>query len=61
VPTIQAAPPVETPRLSDALVIEDDDGFRTEWPFPACSSLLHQGDFIALCETLHDAARGDQP
>jgi hypothetical protein len=38
----------------DRLVIEDDDGFRTEWPFPKEGSILHHHTFVDLCCDLHD-------
>lgn len=43
---------------TDLLTIEDDDGFKTEWPFPEGSSLLHQTDYIAMCEIMHDEIKG---
>lgn len=39
------------------IVIEDDDGFKTEWPENDIGSMLHNPQYIALCEALHDAAR----
>ena len=41
----------------DELVIEDDDGFTTTWPWPEDRLLLANGDFVALMEAQHDALR----
>ena len=42
-----------TDHLADTITIQDDDGFTTHWPFPTGSSLLHQVDYIELCQRLH--------
>lgn len=41
----------------NVLVIEDDDGFRTEWPWPEGRLILANTDFVTLCEQQHDALR----
>ena len=39
------------------IIIEDDDGFRTTWPWPANRLLLGNGDFVAILERAHDELR----
>lgn len=39
------------------LEIEDDDGFKTEWPWPDDQLALANGSFIAMFEAAHDEAR----
>jgi hypothetical protein len=43
----------------DKLVIEDDDGFRTEWPWPDGLTMLANSEFVKICEAQHDALRLD--
>lgn len=43
--------------MSAVLVIEDDDGFTTSWPWPEDRLALANGDFVAICESAHDEAR----
>lgn len=46
--------------MPNILIIEDDDGFKTEWPWPEDASLLAHTDFIALHETQHEILRQQQ-
>jgi hypothetical protein len=39
------------------LVIEDDDGFRTEWPWPDDKLALANASFIEMFEVAHDRLR----
>lgn len=41
----------------DAITIEDEDGFRTEWPWPEGKTMLGNASFVDLCVTQHDVAR----
>lgn len=41
----------------NTLTIEDEDGFRTDWPWPEDKSLLHNASFVEMCEMQHDAMR----
>lgn len=42
------------------LTIEDDDGFKTQWPWPEQRLMLANADFVSLCEAQHDALKQRQ-
>lgn len=46
--------------MPDMLVIEDDDGFRTEWPWPEGKTILGNREFFAICEKEHDRQKSQQ-